>query len=357
MNKTIRANNTLQSEILDQGCCQAAEQAQQPQFFFLSDYMFGGCQTFTAHLLRALNRSLVLRVNIEESSQNCPRDFGYGIKYQTVSLNLLDSIQRPFITDMFGHSHLLEHLDRDDITIVIHDPGEISPYNKGYFKKWNIITIRKSMQHLMREKFDVDSTFLYHPFYRYNVGFENDCYDDEDEMLQKNRAVAISRIDFLKNTDIILNANKSVRRLSVDIYGWANTAYVASELDSVTFRKFYKGRFEKSFAVMTQILRPAKFMVDLSQLPMDGGGTQYTFLNAIYHNCAIILNRRWIEGIEPEFCDFKEGINCYAVSDGPELAKLLDSDIDTSRVVRNAKKLLDRHTNIECWRKKVNEAL
>src|SRR5919199_1224796 len=92
-------------------------------------------KTITANLLRALNRSLVLRVNIEESSQNCPRDFGYGIKYQTVSLNLLDSIQRPFITDMFGHSHLLEHLDRDDITIVIHDPGEISPYNKGYFKK------------------------------------------------------------------------------------------------------------------------------------------------------------------------------------------------------------------------------
>ena len=357
MNEIIRASNTLQSEILHQDC-QAAEQAQHPQFFFLSDYMFGGCQTFTAHLLRALNRSSVMRVNVRgRSSEGRLRDFGYGIKYQTVPLNFLDSIQRPFITDMFGHPKLLESLDRDDITIVIHDPGEISRYNQRYLKKWNIITIRKSMQHFMKKKFNVETTFLYHPFYQYNTGFDSNCCYDDNNIVQKDRAVSISRIDFLKNTDIILNANKSVRRLCVDIYGWANGRYVASALDCIAFKKSYKGKFEKSFAVMTKILRPAKFMIDLSQLPMDGGGTQYTFLNAIYHNCAIILNRRWIEDISPEFCDFKEGINCYAVSNGPELAELLDSAIDTSKIVRNARKLLDRHTNVESWRKKVNEIL
>jgi hypothetical protein len=47
-------------------------------------------------------------------------------------------------------------------------------------------------------------------------------------------------------------------------------------------------------------------MVDLSFLPMDGGGTQYTFLDAIYHNCAIILNRRWIENVDAQYRDFKE---------------------------------------------------
>jgi hypothetical protein len=165
MNKIIRASNTLQSEILEQDCCsQIPERAQNPQFFFLSDYMFGGCQTFTAHLLRSLNRSLVLRVNMGEGSQNGLKDFGYGIRYQTVPLNFLERIQRPFITDMFGHPHILESLDRDDITIVIHDPGEISACNQRYLNKWNIITIRKSMQHFIQEKFGFDTTFLYHPF-------------------------------------------------------------------------------------------------------------------------------------------------------------------------------------------------
>ncbi len=357
MNKIIRASNTLQSEILEQDCrSQIPERAQNPQFFFLSDYMFGGCQTFTAHLLRSLNRSLVLRLNMGEGPQNRLKDFGYGIRYQTVPLNFLDRIQRPFITDMFGHPHILESLDRDDITIVIHDPGEISVCNQRYLNKWNIITIRKSMQHFIQEKFGFDTTFLYHPFYQYNIALDNDCGYAESDIEQKDRAVAISRIDFLKNTDIILNANKMVKRLYVEIYGWANGRYVASELDGLTFRKFYKGKFEKSFAVMTKILRPAKFMVDLSQLPMDGGGTQYTFLNAIYHNCAIILNRRWIEDIDPKFCDFKEGVNCYAVSDGQELAELLDSGIDTLKIVRNARKLLDRHINTEGWSKKVSES-
>jgi hypothetical protein len=48
-------------------------------------------------------------------------------------------------------------------------------------------------------------------------------------------------------------------------------------------------------------------MIDLSFLPNDGGVTQYTFLDAIYHNCAIILNRQWIENVDREYRDFKEG--------------------------------------------------
>lgn len=86
-------------------------------------------------------------------------------------------------------------------------------------------------------------------------------------------------------------------------------------------------------------------MVDLSFLPNDGGGTQYTFLDALYHNCAIILNRQWIENVDANYRDFKEGENCYAVSDAQELKELLDDaeNIDTTKIVQNARKLLDRH--------------
>jgi hypothetical protein len=69
------------------------------------------------------------------------------------------------------------------------------------------------------------------------------------------------------------------------------------------------------------------------------------------------LNRKWIENVSANFCDFKEGVNCYAVSNAADLVELLDSDIDTSKVIINARKLLDRHINIESWRKKVDEIL
>ena len=357
MSRSVRTGSTRQSEILRQDYPER-EQPYPRQFFFLSDYAFGGCQTFTAHLLRTLNRSLVMRLKRNSRSscsfKNPSRDFGYGIHYQNIPLDFFDCVKGPFITDMFRHADLLETLDRDDITIVIHDPGEISQYNQRYLKRWNIITIRKSMQHFLKGKFDVESAFLYHPFYQYDKGL--DSYADST-VPKKERAVSISRVDFLKNIDVILDANKSVRKLHVDIYGWANNRYVASKLDRGAFCSFYKGKFAKSFAAITKILRPAKFMIDLSQLPMDGGGTQYTFLDAIYHDCAIILNRKWIENVSANFCDFKEGVNCYAVSNAAELVELLDSDIDTSKVIINARKLLDRHINIESWRKKVDEIL
>ena len=95
-------------------------------------------------------------------------------------------------------------------------------------------------------------------------------------------------------------------------------------------------------------------MIDLSILPNDGGGTQYTFLDAIYHNCAIILNRQWIENVDREYRDFKEGENCYAVSNAEELKDLLDDvkNIDTSKVVQNARKLLGRHIiSARDWKK------
>ena len=109
-----------------------------------------------------------------------------------------------------------------------------------------------------------------------------------------------------------------------------------------------------AFDATSKILKKAKFMIDLSFLPNDGGGTQYTFLDALYHNCVIILNRQWIENVDAEYRDFKEGENCYAVSNAEELRELLDNaeNIDTAKIVQNARKLLDKHIhNASDWYK------
>ena len=49
---------------------------------------------------------------------------------------------------------------------------------------------------------------------------------------------------------------------------------------------------------------------------------------------------------------FNEGENCYAVSNAEELRELLDDaeNIDTSKIVQNARKLLDKHTYRQCSR-------
>jgi hypothetical protein len=147
-----------------------------------------------------------------------------------------------------------------------------------------------------------------------------------------------------------------VRNNPVKIYGGTNKEYVSEQLDSVAFNQYYQGKFAKSFRATSEILKKAKFMIDLSIIPNDGGGTQYTFLDAIYHNCAIILNRQWIENVDPKYRDFKEGENCYAVSNAEELKELLNNamNMDTSKIVQNARKLLDRHiNNADDWKEAI----
>ena len=90
---------------------------------------------------------------MQEESRKKTRDFGYDIEYQNVPLTVFDTIKNPFITDMFRHFERLKKLKQNDVTIVIHDPGEISRYNEPYLKYWNIITIRKSMQNFLQDNF------------------------------------------------------------------------------------------------------------------------------------------------------------------------------------------------------------
>jgi hypothetical protein len=174
----------------------------------------GGCLTFTAHLLHTLNRKEILR--IAKRFERRKKNFGYGIRYRNVPVEYFDTVQNVFITDMFQHFECLSRLKRkgkDEVTIVIHDPGEISKFNEPYLKYWNIITIRKSMQQFLRDRYGIESKFIYHPFYPYPIH-----PDDEEE--KKTQAVSISRIDFNKNIEIILDANKRARN-PIKIYGWA----------------------------------------------------------------------------------------------------------------------------------------
>jgi len=171
------------------------------------------------------------------------------------------------------------------------------------------------------------------------------------DLCKRKEAVSISWIDFQKNIEIMLEANKTAKN-SIKIYGWINKRYVTEKLDPAVFSKCCQGKDDKSFSTTSKLLANSKFMVDLSFLSTDGGGTQYTFLDAIYHNCAIILNRWWIENVDAQYRDFKEDHNCYAVSNAKELSELLNSNIDTTRVVQNARKLLARHTSIiDEWKK------
>ena len=311
--------------------------------------LYGGWISFTVHIHKKYDCKLY---KITKNKENRKRDFGFDVTYQNDTISNLKNLPNILITAL--DKKYYEYLDffPDNTKIVIHDPTEIK--NKTILdklKRFQVITIRQSVCDFLKEN-GICSKFLYHPFYEYDISHKK----------EKNtyRSVSISRIDFDKNIDIILKANNSgFLKHKIDIYGAKNGLYIYHHLKNklnLTLDN-YHGTFSKSFDELSNILKDVKYVIDMSTIKNDGGGSQYTFLEAIYHDCVLILNRKWVDKMDTPF---KHGYNCFVVSDEKELVDILNSDKDITSILTNSKELLKNHTifnwNINNYdKKKVEE--
>lgn len=310
---------------------------------YMARPVYGGWVSFTAHLALKYNYPLFKIGSKTEGTDEAPklREYGYGVQYQNRAPSDLPK-GKLLITAI--DKNYYEYLDKlpDGTFIVIHDPTEVSGKGKEpvlrNLGRFRVITIRESVKKFLKAQFNIKSKFILHPFYEYPYR----------KLAKPSRAVSISRVDFDKHTDIILKANKELRD-PVDIYGAINRQYVFFKLNDLGFKKYYKGGFEKSFEELGKILEDAKYVVDMSVIKNDGGGSQYTFLEAIYEKCALVINRKWIENSKTDFVD---GENCFVVGDEEELVSLLNKDPSTSRVEKGAKKLLAPHVEVS-WPKEL----
>lgn len=306
--------------------------------FYMARPVYGGWVSFTAHF--ALKHDLPV-YKIGNRTETKQREFGYGVKYQN---RAEDDLPKGTLVITAVDKTCYESLKKfpTGTYIVIHDPTEVSSKATQplveELKRFKIITIRKSVQEYLKEKLGMSSKFLLHPFFEYPFEKSSNPKD----------AVSISRIDFDKHTDILLRANKELKN-PIQIYGAHNRLYVFHKLQGLDFKKYYKGQFEKSFEELSNILKDAKFVVDMSIIKHDGGGTQYTFLEAIYQDCCLVINEKWVEGFKTPF---EDGKNCFVVKESDDLVKLLNSNPSVSTINKHAKNLLEPHIRVN-WLKEI----
>ena len=77
-----------------------------------------------------------------------------------------------------------------------------------------------------------------------------------------------------------------------NIFGAENRLYVHHKLAQLNFKDYWKGKFQKDpllYDDKDSILKVVNYMIDMSTIKNDGGGTQYTFLEAIYNDCVLIF--------------------------------------------------------------------
>ena len=306
---------------------------------YMAKPCYGGWVSFTAHLAHKTGSDIH---KITKRNEKNKRNFGYSCEYQNSTIDKIKELPNLMITAVDKNYHQYLEDMPDGTGLVIHDPTEVKGRNNEltkYLHKFKIFTIRQTVHKYLKEKFDIDSEFKLHPFYEFS----------KTPYMEKNDVVSISRIDYDKHTDILCKANEILDR-KIKIYGAKNDRYVYQKLNEYDSMKEddptsnYCGRFGKSFSDISDILSKSKVVIDMSAISLDGGGTQYSFLEAIYHDCLLILNKKWVDGLNSPFIN---NINCIIVSDSEELVKVLNNldDYDIEAIIKNSKLILDKNIN------------
>lgn len=301
--------------------------------FYLAKPTYGGWVSFTAHLQLKYGYPIH---KITKTTEKKTRDYGYGTKYQNVNINYLLTIPKEKILITALDKYYLDAIDEfAGCSIVIHDPTELK-LNID-LSKFNVITIRPIVSKLLESK-GIPNTLKLHPFASVKKQLVKD---------NPSGAVSISRIDFDKNIDTLCLANKELDN-KIEIYGKQNEMYVYHKLNKLDFKEYYCGRFPKCYKALEDILHNKCFVVDNSSIKGDGGGTQYTFLEAIHYDCVLILNKKWIT---TEDCIWEDKNNCLVIDGVADLLECLSvgSEVQYEKILGESKKILERHIIETDW--------
>lgn len=279
--------------------------------FYLSPNNTGGWVTFTAHLIDALEHCGVTGVlrKIGNNSERKDRPFGYGITYRNTSrteaYNLCANEPCLIVAAAKKFRDETEKMMLAGAKLVVHDPTELKNLPAGLLNMQEqcVVIRRAGLQMLPKAR------FIRHPYTRM-------VHTKPD--IKMTLCASTSRIDFDKHTEILLDANRLLNEGNkIKIYGFENRLYTKFKI-MPNYPEWEQSKVayprEKSAAV--DILRDALFMADMSIIKGDGGGTQYTTLEAWDAGAVPIINEGWAYRDD----DMKPGVNCRLVRNGDELA-------------------------------------
>lgn len=270
----------------------------------------GGWATFTVHLYHSLVSAGhdVRLIKIGNNTEQFHRPFaGHGIAYRNVAASELGELHKR------GERCIIAALGKhyvDDVAgllkkgagIVVHDTAE-STNRMAINKPW---VIRKELL-----KVAPGAVFIRHPYVRHDqVSIV--------PMAKRKGYAATSRVDFDKNTRMILDANRL--GAGVQIVGFENRLYTKFKIcpDYPEWEQS-TGLHPRSGRESFELLRISRGMVDLTDIKGDGGGTQYTFLEAWDAGAVPIIGKWWLRPND----DMVDGLNCLSVESAEQMAKML----------------------------------
>jgi len=334
------------------------------KLLYLSHSRFGGWVTFTTHLyhglvgipplarelLQVTDDHTVIRVT--NRTEKTYRDMGNFVPYQNMNkedvLELMEEEEPVLITALDkNHRELAMKLLEKGAHIVIHDPTELrNPAFRDFINPSQVIVIRRSMLEHMK-----DAIFIPHPYMA--VG-RTDGLDFKNWLNRPTNAISVSRLDFDKNSHWLFEINRKLpKEFQILIRGAENRMYTKNKIVPVypeykqdsNRPKDERAIFKLDFRGAINLCRTAKYMTDFSVIKGDGGGTQYTFLEAIDAGTICLLHKDWIKEND-SMINTGPNQNCISFRNWEVVAYFLNNGIteQTATLIRtNALKLLTEH--------------
>jgi hypothetical protein len=318
--------------------------------FYLTDVAFGGFVSYTAHLALALERTghcpMLYRLAKRDARGDKP--WSHGVRAFSTSLDTmlrdLKAAGQGLITCSYWRTHAeaTEALLRAGADIILHDPTEMTPPLMECIERHRrrVVVIRPTNVENVRRRGVSRVTFVPHPYVRRAVSSQHP---------RSERAVTLSRVDFDKGTHLVVPAFDALPpgdRGRCHIYGAVNRLYAFHKLEKACpgwEARYYRGRFPKTADAPLLIAGQAEYVVDMSTIRDDGGGTQYTFFEAWDAGAALVVHDGWLR----PGGELAPGVNCLSVGSSEALARLLSSPpsaSDTAVLADGAGRTLAAHS-------------
>jgi len=256
--------------------------------YYLASPKTGGWITYIIHLMRSLKAIGYPVMLAKISKKESIKPFFDEIMIRGVPLEMAHQLNKsaiPIIVAMeLKDEQMLNGIDliNNGCDIIHHGMGQTPKdefFDKLKRKPLNFC-VRKSISDTLTAR-NIEAHHLRQPF----------LYEAAEKNEKSKPALSLSRIDFVKKTEVICAAN-AISPL-IDIYGSENGLYTNVLLDKKYpgWRAHHKGEFKPLTG--SDIAKPYRYLVDLTQIKNDGGEMQYTFMEAIVAGCGLILNKRW----------------------------------------------------------------
>jgi len=199
------------------------------------------------------------------------------------------------------HAAQAAELVKCGASIVVHDPAE---KHLADIPPERTIVIRRSMKTRLPK-----ATFIPHPYRRCNPVRERNL-----------GVIAHSRVDFDKYTHLILEANDL--GAGVRIFGAPNPMYVHFKIHP-RWPDFAAEPFPRDEDAGAVLCAAADAVVDMSAIKNDGGGSQYSFMEAWDARTPLVISGKWTAGYPDD--EMQNGVNCLVARDGKEIKACLDN--------------------------------